>query len=369
MIKPIRVLQVFARMDRGGAETMIMNLYRNIDRLKVQFDFIVHTEEKCAYDEEIKALGGNIYSVPKYIGKNHFQYIKAWNEFFQKHPEYKIIHGHIRSTAAVYLKIAKKYGLVAIAHSHNISSGNGVSAFIKNIMQYPIRNTADYFFACSMSAGKWLYGNKSLEKDNFYILKNAIEVSDFVFNEGIRTRKRKELQVEGKFVIGHVGRFHPQKNHIFLIDIFKEIRNVNKNSVLLLVGDGEHKETIGNKVDKLGLSESVIFTGARADVAELFQAMDVFLFPSKYEGLGMVAIEAQGAGLPCVMADTIPQEVFITHNIVSLSLRDSIKTWAKAVRQFESMNIRQNNYKIMLEAGYDVKSNTSFLEEFYKENV
>lgn len=367
MSEPIRVLQVFAQMNRGGAETMIMNLYRNIDRTKVQFDFIVHTNEKCAFDDEIMSLGGHIYRVPRYTGKNHFQYKKAWQEFFKKHPEYKIIHGHVRSTASIYLKIAKKYGLTTIAHSHNTSSGTGFSAAVKNLMQYPIRYTADHLFACSMSAGKWLFGEKALKKENFHILKNAIDTKKFIFNKSIRAEKRQELQVGNRFLIGHVGRFHPQKNHDFLVNVFKEIHDRNKNAVLLLVGDGELRESIKNKVDDLGLTDNVIFTGVRSDVPELFQAMDVFLFPSNYEGLGIVVVEAQAAGLPCVVADTIPVEAFISDLVTELSLTQSKIDWAMSVLEHvnEKEYERPNTMNLIKNKGYDILDTSKKIEQFY----
>lgn len=293
MKRPIRILHVLGRLDRGGAETMVMNLYRNIDRTRVQFDFIIHTNDECDYDEEILSLGGIIYHIPQFNGKNFLQFKKAWHSFFKTHPEYKIIHGHVRSTASIYLWIAKKYGLITIAHSHNTSSGVGFSAFIKNTLQYPLRYIADYLFACSKSAGQWLFGKKVLKKNNFIILKNAIDSQKYIYDPNIRIKVRKELQIADKFVIGHIGRFNIQKNHDLLINIFNTVHNRNKNSILLIVGDGELRSSIQKKVENLGLMDSVIFLGVRSDIPELIQAMDFFLFPSLFEGLGIVAIEAQ----------------------------------------------------------------------------
>jgi len=368
MTEPIRVLQVFAKLNRGGSETMIMNLYRHIDRSKVQFDFVVHTEEKCAFDDEIEQLGGRIFRVPRYTGNNHFAYKKAWYGFFANHPEYKIIHGHVRSTASIYLWIAKKFRIITIAHSHNTSSGNGLSAVVKNIFQYPIRYIADHLFACSLPAGRWLFGDKALSKEKFKIVKNAIDTEKFIFNEETRNEKRDELRINGKFVIGHVGRFHPQKNHDFLIDLFKKIHNRNRNAVLLLVGDGELRKSIKGKVDKLELSDNVIFTGIRSDVPELFQAMDIFLFPSNYEGLGIVVVEAQASGLPCIVADTIPKEAIVSANVKSISLKDDIISWAESVLQYSSGYNRRNLYNMIVESGYDIKSTAIYLEDFYKNN-
>jgi glycosyltransferase involved in cell wall biosynthesis len=366
MSESIRVLQVFAQMNRGGAETMIMNLYRNIDRSKVQFDFIVHTEEKCAFDDEIVQLGGKIYRVPKYSGKNHFHYRNGWVQFFNSHPEYKIIHGHVRSTASIYLTIAKKYSLTTIAHSHSTSSGNGLTAIIKNLLQFKIKYVADYLFACSKPAGIWLFGESACKKDNFYIIKNAIDTKVFHYDVEIRSEKRSELGINNKFVIGHIGRFDAPKNHSFLIDIFKEIHNINSNALLLLVGDGDLRPLIETKITDLGLSDSVILTGVRSDVSDLLNAMDLFLFPSLYEGLGIVTIEAQATELYCVVSDTIPKEVYVTNLIESISLNEDAKVWAKEVVSIHTDKYERINDVISIKrSGYDILETSNWIENFY----
>jgi len=360
----IRILHVFGKLNRGGAETMVMNLYHNIDRDKIQFDFVVHTDEDCDYFEEIKELGGRIYTVPRYRVINHFKYKKAWSEFFKKHPEYKIIHGHVRSTALIYLKIAKKYGLKTISHSHSTSSGSGIKSVVKNILQFPIRYIADYFFACSKEAGLWLYGRKTCENSNFYIVKNAIDIQKYRFNIDIRNKIRKEFNLEDKFVIGHIGRFVPVKNHTFLIDVFYEIYKTNKDAVLFLIGDGELKEIIMKKVKKLNIQNSVIFTGVRNDVPMLLQAMDVFVFPSLHEGLGLVLIEAQAANLKCVVSDKIPTEAFVTPNIKSLSLKDSINTWKNEILNCKNDRTDYSYNKKLLDM-YDIKHTSKWIFDFY----
>ncbi|MGY6766144.1 glycosyltransferase family 1 protein [Faecalibacterium prausnitzii] len=365
MSEPIRVLHVFFKMDRGGAETMIMNLYRHIDRSKLQFDFIVHSKEKGAYDNEIEKFGGKIYYIPKYKGINHFEYKRLWNRFLGEHSEYKIIHGHLNSTASIYLKIAKKFGLVTIAHSHNTSAGSGIYGVLKNILQDPIKYVADYLFACSKEAGNWLFGKGVYKKNNFYLLKNAIDTEQFVFNKSIRMEKRKQLKIEDKFVVGHIGRFHAQKNHVFLIDIFKEVYARKSNAVLLLVGDGDLRSKIEDKINKLGLSNRVIFTGVRKDIPDLLQAMDVFLFPSLYEGLGVVTIEAQASGLPCIVSDAVPNEAFITELIQPISLDKSPEHWAKEILRYSEGYMRKNTSSEIKENGYDVKDTAKWLESFY----
>lgn len=364
--KPLRILQVFARMDRGGAETMIMELYRNIDRSKIQFDFVVHTKDKCAFDEEIIGLGGKLYRVPKYTGINHSKYKKVWNSLFSTYPEYKIIHAHVRSTASIFLKIAKRYGLTTIAHSHSTSNGYGIGASIKNALQKNLLSYSDFLLAASEEAGKWLFGSEAIKEDNFFVLNNAINTEKFIFNKEIREEVRKKMKIDTKTVIGHVGNFKKEKNHKFLIDIFKEYHTINPNSILMLVGEGNLEDTIKNKVKDYGLLDSVLFLGSRSNVNELMQAMDVFVFPSLFEGLGIVAIEAQAAGLPTLVSDTLPIEVKVTDIIDFISLNASFKEWENAI--FKKTNYRREDKKIeVIQAGYDINTTVEFLKTFYLE--
>ncbi|MEI2436130.1 glycosyltransferase family 1 protein [Priestia megaterium] len=370
MGKRTRVLHVLGGMGRGGAETMAMNIYRNIDRSKVQFDFVVHTDSECDYDKEILELGGIIHRMPRYKGTNHLAYKKAWNQFFQHNSDYTVIHGHMRSTASIYLGIAKKYGLITIAHSHNTSSGSGLSAFVKNSFQFRIRFIADYLFACSLSAGKWLFGEGACAKNNFILLKNAIDTKKFQYNEYTRMAKRDELEITNKFVIGHVGRFHEQKNHTFIIDIFKGIKQKKSNAVLLLIGDGELKKEIEKKVQDLGLTDSVIFTGIRSDIPELLQSMDLFLFPSLHEGLPVTLIETQASGLPSLVADTVTQEVRLTSKIKYIPLDSHIDNWISEALKYENESDRNTDtIKDLTKAGYDIETGAKWYEKFIIEKV
>ena len=366
MVKPIRVLQCFGRMDLGGAETLMMNIYRNIDREKIQFDFVVHTRERCAYDDEIHLLGGRIFNVPRYNGMNHFEYKNAWKELFRNNNgEWQIIHGHMFVTSGIYLNIANRFGLITIAHSHSTSSGNGFQGKIKDIFQYPIKYTARYLFACSKEAGMWLYGKKACENDNFFILNNSLDAKKFVFDSNIRLQKRKELLVADKFVIGHIGRFEPSKNHDFLIEIFYEIHTINNKATLLLIGDGALRHFIEDKVKKFGLDDSVIFMGTRSDIPELLQAMDVFLFPSLYEGLGVVAIEAQATGLRTIVSEAIPNEAYLTDLIEREYLSSSSSQWANRILKYVDGYDRRDTSDIIKSMGYDIKETTKWLQEFY----
>jgi len=370
MTEPIRILHVVGSMNRGGTETMIMNLYRQIDRSKVQFDFMVHTSDKCAYDDEILELGGKIYRVPMFKGTNYFSYQNAWIQFFNTNQEYKIIHGHIGSSAAIYLKLAKRNGCFTIAHSHNTKSiGKNLKSFLYPYFSYPTRYIADFFFGCSKNAGSDRYGKKVVSSDKFKVLNNAIPANKYRYSNEIREQLRKKLNVEEKTVLGHVGRFSHQKNHQMLINIFQTLHKENPDTVLLLVGDGELRKSIENRVVDLGLSDSVIFTGVRSDIPELMQAMDVFVFPSLYEGLGLVAIEAQAAGLRCVVSDSIPKEAFVTDLIKSLPLEEPVDIWAKSILQYSKGYVRKNTYEVIKNNGYDILDIAKWLESFYLKKV
>lgn len=366
MSQPIRVLHCFGRMDRGGAETYIMNIYRKINRKKVQFDFVVHTNDICAYDDEILSLGGNIYRVPRYKGINLIEYIQAWKNLFNTHNDkWKIIHAHMFTTATIYLRIAKKYGLVTIVHSHSTAAGFGLLSKVKSLVQYPVRYIADYLFACSQSAGEWLYGEKHITNERFRVLNNAIDSKAFSFNLEKRYHKRTEMEIDKKFVIGHIGRFIETKNHEFIVNVFYDVVKKEKDSMLLLVGDGKMRSQIEEKVKKMNLSNNVIFAGIRSDIPDLLQVMDVFLFPSIYEGLPVTLIEAQASGVKCLISDTISQEVKITEEVKFLSLKKSSEYWAETILEYCNGYPRKDTHSMICQAGYDVGENAKWLEDFY----
>lgn len=366
MKSPIRVLHVLGSLDCGGAETMVMNIYRSIDRSRIQFDFITHTSAKGFYEDEITKLGGKIYRVSRYTGKNHFIYKKTWNEFFLNHQEHSIVHGHVRSTAAIYLKIAKKYDKVTIAHSHSTASrGNAIESVVKYFMQLPIRYTSDYFFACSDDSGKWLFGEKVTKRNNYKIIKNAIDFEKFIYNEKTRNKIKKNLNIEDKFVLGHVGSFTQPKNHKFLLEVYREVLKRKANAVLLLVGDGELRSQIENQLVTFEIHDRVTFTGVVSNVNEYMQAMDVFVFPSIFEGFGIVLIEAQATGLPCVVSDTIPRETHISDLLVQLSIEQTPKYWADVICKHTANRERKDMYREIKCTGYDIKMMVNVLEEFY----
>lgn len=367
MGSPIRVLHVIGIMNRGGAETMIMNLYRNIDRTKVQFDFVENSNEPAVFDEEIHALGGKIYRCPHYNGKNHFAYTKWWNSFFRAHKhEYAIVHGHLGSTAALYLSIAKKYGLYTIAHSHNTNSMKTLSDFIYAAFAYPTRFIADHFFACSKQAGISRYGKKVGNNEvRCTVLPNAIDADRFVFNPTIRQTMRSSLGIAAsQFVVGNVSRFASQKNHSFLIDVFTSIVQQVPDAVLLLVGDGELRSQIEARIAEKNLQNNVILTGVQSDVWNYYQVIDVFVFPSLYEGLGNVVVEAQATGLPCCVSSAVPHEAAITDLVQFRSLDDSPEEWSSWVLQC-SKRPRRDMKQAIQRAGYDVSETSKWLENYY----
>lgn len=365
---PIRVLQVIGIMNQGGAETMIMNLYRQIDRNKVQFDFVENDNSGAFFDDEIRSLGGRIYHCPRFTGKNYRQYKNWWKVFFNEHNEHSVVHGHIGSTAAIYLREAKKHEITTVAHSHNLD-GKGQKQFFYNLLSHPVRNIADYFFMCSQQAGIDRYGEKiAMNSDRAFFVPNAIDVESFRFYENTRKKQREELGIRDEVIlVGHVGRFAEQKNHAYLLDIFKRINEINSFSKLLLVGDGELRGKIEAKITALELNDKVIITGMRNDISKLMSAMDLLIFPSKFEGLGVVLIEAQCSGLPCVISNNIPEESVLIKELIHIhSLKEDPSVWAETALHCNRAKREECADKIK-ETGFDVNKSAKWLEEFYLE--
>ena len=367
MSKPIRVLHVIGIMNRGGAETMIMNLYRHIDRSKVQFDFVENSSEPAVFDEEILSLGGRIFRCPHYNGKNHFTYVKWWNDFFKAHPkEYPIVHGHLGSTASIYLSVAKKYGAYAIAHSHSSGTDHSLHANLYQIMSYNTRNVADYFFACAEAAGKERFGSKVVSGDHYAVLNNAIDVNRFSYNPSVRNAVRDELGIgQIQLVVGHIGRYTKEKNHEFILKIFSELKKMDSNARLLMVGDGTLRTHIMQMAEQASLSSDVIFTGVRSDVERLVQAMDVFVLPSLYEGLPVTMVEAQTAGLPCIISDKVPSECILTEGLVDImTLSASPEAWAEKILAKRAIPRTDRRAEVAAH-GFDITTEAVKLQEFY----
>lgn len=362
--EPIRVLNLFTIMNRGGAETMVMNYYRNIDRSKVQFDFLVHREEIGAYEEEIKALGGRIYRMPPIYPQNFVKYKKEIRNFLKKHPEYKIIHSHMSELGYFVFKEAKKQGVhVRICHAHNSPHGWDLKMIMRNYFKYMMRPYITHMFMCGIESGEWLFDKKN--KDKFIQLNNAIDAEQYVYDENIEKEVRTELGIKDEFVVGHVGRFNKQKNHEKLIDIFYEITNITNNSKLILIGDGSLKQSMISKVESLNLQDKVMFLGTRSDVNRIMQTFDIYLFPSLFEGLSVSMVEAQAAGLQCFISSSIPKECIITDNVVTFDLNWNASKIAKMIVDLHSNYKRTNTYDQIVKAGFDIKSNAKKLEDFY----
>jgi len=367
---PLRILQVVTIMNRGGLETMLMNYYRNIDRRRIQFDFLVHRHERGAYDDEIEALGGKIYRImpvkPFALGR----YKAELADFFVNHHEYQIVHAHLNALSFYALKAAKKNGAkCTIAHSHiSITNPNtplrakiNLKAVFAEYCKLQIGHSCAYKFACGKEAGKWMYGSK----EKFIVMHNAVDCKKFAYNSAIRNQYRMKLGIENKFVVGHVARFGKEKNHDLLLRIFFEIYKMDKNSILLLIGDGVLKNKIIKQVKLMNLENAVRFLGVREDVSALMQAFDVFVFPSLHEGLPVVSIEAQAAGLNCFFSDGISEEAGITDLAEYISLKQSPSFWAERILTKHKEAERKDMSGIMRRTGYDIQSNAKWLHDFY----
>lgn len=364
MDKPTRVLQVVAKMNRAGTETMLMNYYRHVDRKKVQFDFAVCTEEKCDYEEEILSMGGHIYRYPRYKGWNHFQYVAWWKRFFLRHPEYHIVHGHIGSTAAIYLKIAKQFKCFTIAHSHGTKEPLSLRSLMYQIYSYPTRFIADQFFGCSMQALEDRYGKKVAHGSKAKVLNNAIDSGLYAYNKKKRDNIRTELRIaDNTFVIGTIGRLSPPKNPFMVVNILAELKKRNLDFKFLWVGVGEMKRDIEKAIIQKNLTSNVVMLGLRDDIPCILQAFDVFILPSVWEGLGIVAIEAQAAGLPTLCSDQVPIEAKVTNLCEFISL-SSISLWADSIIMCLS-KMRLNTTDLIKNNGYDIYDNAVWLQDFY----
>lgn len=356
----IRILQCVNDMHRAGLETMLMNYYRNIDRDKIQFDFLTHRPNRSDYDDEIESLGGKMYYAPRLYPQNYPEYFKWMKRFFAEHPEYKVVHSHIDAMSYLPLKAAKTANIpVRIAHSHNTSIDKDFKYLLKQYFRSKITSVATDYCACGQEAGKFLFGD-----EKFSFIPNAIEVDKFLYNEKIRAEKRQELDIQNQFVVGHIGRLSYQKNHKLLIKIFDELQRKLPESLLLLVGVGEKEEEIRNLVCELGLESKVRFLGNRNDVNEIYQAMDVFVMPSFFEGVPVVGVEAQFSDLPCIFSDKVPIEVKFNPKTKFVPLDATIEEWVKSILATQNSK-RSSETKELQNSQYDIKVAHSILENYY----
>ncbi|ODG91991.1 glycosyl transferase family 1 [Gottfriedia luciferensis] len=361
---PLRILHTVVNMNRGGAETLIMNLYRNIDRTKIQFDFL--TCKEGAYDSEIIAMGGKIHRIPYITDVGHIGYIRKLDKFFRLNPNYKIVHSHMDKMSGLVLRAAKKANIpTRIAHSHNTKSEGGLASQVyKWYAGKYIEPNATHLFACSESASRWLFTKRSSES---LILKNGIESERFQFSLNLRKQIRDQLDISDKaFVLGHIGRFNQQKNHLFLLEIFASLLKEMPSAVLILVGGGSLQAKIESKIKELQIEKNVKLLGIRDDIYKLLQAMDVFVFPSLHEGLPVTLIEAQGAGLTCIISDTITTEVDMGMGLIQYcSLNDSEK-WVEKILKEAKRNFKRGNAgSALIQKGYDIRITAENTQKTY----
>lgn len=361
MSEPVRVLHVLGGLGSGGTESLIINWYRNIDRSKVQFDFLVRSADNN-YAEEILSLGGRIFYTPSF--PRHFirNYIETKKLLQSK--QWEVIHVH--GNAAMYmlpLKLAKKFGYACrIMHSHSVQPKNPVFSLVHFCNRKKISRYATHLLACSDAAGKWMYQDNS-----FQIIHNAVETDKFLFDKAARLAIRKELVIGDELVLGHVGRFSYPKNHSFLLDIFGEVKKQHPDSVLMLVGDGELREAVEEKARAMGIYDSVLFMGRRNDVGKLMSAMDIFVLPSHYEGLPVVCVESSINALTSIISEeAYVKELEALPFVNAFSLKSSAKDWAELVLNiYNRLGRVCESYTIAADSCYNIDNITNVLQGIY----
>ena len=365
-LQTIRILHVVGGLGMGGIEQLLTSVYQHIHTDRIQFDFAVHNSTPQYFAPLVEKLGGKIHVVPipNKIGLR--AYMRWWKNFYKQHPEYQIVHGHMPTYAFIYLGIAKYYKRVTIMHSHSVVAHE---PFPRNlvipVLHYPLRWISDYFFACSQAAGEYLFGKRAVKKSKFYVVANARDIHSFAYNPNTRAALRKELGITENFVLGHVGRLIGPKNHPFLLRVFAYIYKQNPQARLLLVGDGPLQQPLKQLAAQLHLENAIIWAGNVANPADYYQAMDVFVFPSKYEGLGMALIEAQIAGLPCVLSAHLPPEVDLEEGLCHrLALTQPADEWAAKILELKNTP-RVSREQAACAKGFEISSLTKKLEDFY----
>ena len=363
----MKKILVFGITDKsGGVEAVIMNYYRFIDRSKIQFEFLCNTDE-VAYEDEIKKLGGVIYRITA-RSKDRKKYHEDMTKFFEEHAkDYEAIWVNVCSLANIdYLKYAKKYGIKKrIIHSHNSQNMDSkLRGILHRINKLFISKYATDFWSCGDEAGKWFYSNKIINSDKYLFVNNAIDTDKYKYDEKTRKEYRKKMNLEDKIVFGNVGRFHFQKNHTFMIKVFNEFQKEKPNSVLLLIGQGEDEEKIKNQIKEYGLEDKIIILGVRNDVDKLMQCMDVFLFPSLFEGLPLVLVEAQTAKLLIFASDVITKGVKFNDRLYYLSLEKDEKYWAKRIlERLDKIEDRKSDVSDIVKNGFDIKNEAKKIEK------
>lgn len=359
-----RILCIIGKLMVGGVESVVYSYYKHLDKDKYQYDFVYESSSCCDIPEEIMAMGARKYKVP--ANSSPFAYISSIRKIIKKEG-YKIVHSNMNTLSVLSLFAALSCGVkFRILHNHSTSSNvEKKRDFIKKVLRPFARMMTNRPCACSELSARWMYGDRAFEKGKIKVFRNGVDVEKFRFNAEYRAEIRKEFNLENKKVIGHIGRFMTQKNHFFLIDIFKAYLSKDENSVLLLVGIGELQDDVKAYVDKLEISDKVIFAGIRYDAYKLYSAFDVFVLPSLYEGLPVVSMEACAAGLPLLLSDKITKECAVTDSVQFLPIDDP-EIWAEKI--FESGdNDRIKVSDQMAYGPYNIRNCVKELEDFYSD--
>lgn len=366
--KRIRILHAVTSLDRGGLETMLMNLYRKIDREKVQFDFLVHKRTENGFEQEVLSMGGRIFNAPERSLAAMPRYIKKLEAFFREHNEYRLVHSHINTFSVFVLMAAKKAGVpIRIAHSHTAKTESGYKRFFKNLCKLFMNRYCTFRFACSEEAGRYLFGRKMLEDGEVTVLKNGIDCAAFAFDKAERNKMRKKLSItEDELVLCHVGRFDKYKNQSFVVEILDSLRSKEVKAKALLIGNGEDFEKVKTLCKEKSLLNNVIFTGVVPNVSDYLQAADVFVFPSVFEGLPLTLVEAQANGLRCFTSTAVSTESDVSGNVSFLPLEDGAEKWAQAISAAMPFE-RKDCIEKIREHGYDSYQSADMLQKFYLE--
>lgn len=361
MSEPIRVLHVFAALDSGGVANFAMNTYRRIDREKIQYDFAITGGEKSLMDDEAEALGARMF----YFDTNRSA-VDNLKDILRNEGPFEAVHSHVFFYSGLLLREAKRCGVpIRIAHAHNAHTGES-SSFVRKAyeasMRRLIRSNATVMMGCSEKACRYVFGENCLSDSCAMVMPDGIDCERFAFNEEIRKKVRTEYGLENKFTVGHVGHFNPAKNHEKILSVFARLAEKREDVALLLVGNGELESDVRSKAEELGLADKVVFAGAHKDVENMYQAMEVFLFPSRYEGFGMAMIEAQANGLACVASDVVPEDTNADGRAVYLPLDESDELWASAI---ENAPCRASKNADTVKKHFDIECTAKNLEEIY----
>ncbi len=376
----IRVLQVLGTVGLGGAESRVMDIFRHLDRDRIVFDFLVTEGTADEYGSEIEQLGGRVYHLPAFRMYNYNKYVEACKAFFAEHcdngvSEYAAVHGHMTSTAGIYLPIAKSFGVpLTIAHARSAGVDPGLKGICTKWLRRDLKNRCDIMLACSDEAGEAVFGKGS----DFKFIPNAVDMSDFAYDETLRFEVRDRYGIGDNLLIGHVGSFRYAKNHEFVLEVFASLHKSEPKTKLMLVGDGELRPKMEEKARELGIADDVIFTGDKKPISPYYQAFDLFLFPSRYEGMPGTVVEAQATGLPCLISDAITSQVTFTGMVKAMPLSRPADRWARmlirmcdlcgstaADRAITRGNVKTLSGEAMSKSMYDVRQQVEFYEKLY----